>query len=444
MKVLDIVKSSYGSYFDKIENPICDCRINASLKVDLSDKRQVFLGFGTALTEAAAYVLSFLSYEDRKKVIDSYFNKEKGLGLSFVRTHISSCDFSLSSWSCLEKEGDTSLLSFSLEPMEKFQLPLILDVFASYPDLRLFLSPWSPPAWMKTNRDMCHGGKLLPEYRETWAMYFVRFIESLKQHGIDTWAVSVQNEPEAVQTWESCIYTAEEEAVFVRDFLGPALKNNGFDDVRIFIWDHNRDRLRERAEESMSVEGAAEYISGFAYHWYSVNHFENVKYVREKFPDKMLVFTEGCIEGGARPGDWYVAERYARDIIGDINSGVEVWIDWNAALDMQGGPNHVGNYCDSPVLVDIDKSSFYMQPSYYAIAHFSKFINDKATVLGCSLTTENDGIYACALDNNDGTITVVILNSTKEDVALVLNIGHNKLDTCVKNKTIMTYRIKKE
>jgi glucosylceramidase len=283
---------------------------------------------------------------------------------------------------------------------------------------------------------MNHGGKLLKKNYPLWADYFVRFIGELKKRGIETWAVSVQNEPAAKQTWDSCLYTATEEGEFAVSFLGPALeKYAGSPEkrIKIFVWDHNRDILWERFSESMSVPGADKYIDGAAYHWYSGDQYENVSKVSQAYPDKGLLFTEGCVEGGPRPGAWFSGERYAHNIINDLNHGCTGWIDWNIALDMQGGPNHVGNFCDAPLLVDTKSCELHFNSSYYYMGHFSRFIKPGARRVECVINSYMtpatvDGrmgniVEACAFVNDDGTLAIVVMNRTEADMVFELCTG---------------------
>ena len=261
------------------------------------------------------------------------------------------------------------------------------------------------------------GGKLLPGYYGLWARYFRRFLDELKALGIPVWSVTVQNEGEATQVWDSCRWTGTEEAEFAVNYLGPELEKAGYD-VPILVWDHNRDRLKERFEESMAVSGADRYIGGAAFHWYSGDQYENVRWVSEHYPDKILAFTEGCVEGGPRPGAWFTGERYAHNIINDLNAGCTAWIDWNVALDTEGGPNHAGNFCDAPTLVDVHAGTYEFQSSYWYIGHFSRFIRPGAVRIGARLDSWMvpacaDGrmgnmMEATAFRNVDGTTALVL------------------------------------
>ncbi|ADN02330.1 glycoside hydrolase family 30 protein [Spirochaeta thermophila] len=405
--------------------------IEREVVVDPSREYQRILGFGGALTEASGYVLSLLPDKERERVIRMYFDRREGHGYTFARTHMNSCDFSFGNWALVEKE-DPSLSSFDLGPSRRYQLPLVKDAWRVSGGLRLLVSPWSPPAWMKDNREMCHGGKLLPEYYPVWARYFVSFIRALQGEGLEVWGVTVQNEPEAVQTWESCIYTGEEEGRFVRDHLVPTFRGAGLEGKKVLIWDHNRDRLPERVEESFGLEGVREVVDGVAYHWYSGPQYDNVEETSSRIDGKLLVFTEGCIEGGARPGEWWVGERYGYEMIQDLLHGAKAWIDWNVVLDTEGGPNHAGNFCDAPVLVDIEGKEVFPQSSYYYIGHLSRWCRpgsrrievtvpeagDEDSSAGGRFWEQRD--LALGVRDPEGRIVLVLYNS--RDVSIMYSV----------------------
>jgi glucosylceramidase len=247
----------------------------------------------------------------------------------------------------------------------------------------------------------------------------------------------VQNEPAASQTWDSCLYTGEEERDFVRDYLGPALRDSGLGHVKLIIWDHNRDHMYERAKTVLDDPRAAQFVWGVGFHWYCGDHFDNVQMTHEAYPDKHLIFTEGCQEGGPHTGSWDTGERYARSIINDLNRWTVAWVDWNMVLDETGGPNHVGNLCSAPILADTQTGGILYQSSYYYIGHFSRFIRPGADRVGCAKTL--DALDATAFLNIDGTIAVVVLNRSEQPIDFLLKIQGFQGKTDIPAHGIKTY-----
>jgi glucosylceramidase len=262
---------------------------------------------------------------------------------------------------------------------------------------------------MKTNGQMNFGGKLKDEYKESWANYYCKFIEHYEDEKIPIWGVSVQNEPEAKQTWDSCLYTAEEERDFIKSFLGPALESRGMSDKKLIIWDHNRDLMVERARTVLKDPLAAKYVWGTGFHWYNGDHFDNVQKVHDEFPDKELIFTEGCQEGGPHIGSWDLGERYATSIINDLNRWTVAWIDWNLILDELGGPNHAGNFCSAPIIVDTKSQEILYQSSYYYMGHFSRFLKPGDQIVD-SDSTNNNLLVLSSISTSKNSIQTVVLN----------------------------------
>ncbi|MCA1064171.1 glycoside hydrolase family 30 protein [Rossellomorea sp. AcN35-11] len=416
-----------------------EMKASTHIKIDPEQKYQEIIGFGGAFTESAAHSLSLISPEKRQQVIRRYFHPEEGLGYRLGRTHINSCDFSLGNYTYV-KDGDTSLESFSIEREKKLVLPLIHDAMeVAGSELSIVASPWSPPAWMKSNNEMNNGGKLLPEFQSVWADYYSRYIEAMEEEGVKIWGITIQNEPEAKQVWDSCLYTGEEERDFIKHHLGPSLVEKGHDDVKVIIWDHNRDVIYERAHAVLSDPEAARYVWGTGLHWYVSEEFENLSKVHQAFPDKHLIFTEGCQEGGVQLGSWDTGERYGRNIIGDLNHYLEAWIDWNLVLNEEGGPNHVGNYCDAPVIVDTVKDEVHYNSSYYYIGHFSKYIKPGARRIECQVS--NDRIISTAFENEDGRLVVVTMNANDHDEEIALSCGDGSINTTLPLHSIATFII---
>jgi glucosylceramidase len=384
-----------------------------TIMLDASKRFQTIVGIGGALTDASAETFFKMPAEQQKELLTAFFDREKGSGYSLCRTSIHSCDFSSASYSYDDVTGDTGLANFSIAPDMKFKIPFIrAAVERSGGELRLLASPWSPPAWMKTNNNMLHGGKLRGEYRQAWADYFIRFVRDYEKAGVPVWGLTVQNEPMAVQPWESCIFTAAEERDFVKDCLGPTLQHSGLSRVKLMIWDHNRGIMYQRAKVVYDDPLAAHYVWGTAFHWYVGDHFDNVKLVHDAFPEKGLLFTEGSVEkfDARRLFDWTAGETYARSMINDFNNWASGWLCWNVLLDEEGGPNHVGNYCMAPIIGDTKTGKLTYTNSFYYIAHFSRFIRPWARRIACS--SNSDDLLATAFMNPDGRIAVVVFNGT--------------------------------
>ncbi len=409
------------------------------MTLDPDTQYQEIIGFGGAFTEAAAVTFSKLSSEKQAELLRAYFDPAAGHGYTLCRTHINSCDFSLGNYAYADVPGDVALEHFSIERDRQALLPMIQAARAIAGDaLNLLASPWSPPAWMKTNGEMNHGGQLKPEYRDAWAAYYCRYIQAYTAEGVPIWGLTVQNEPEATQTWDSCRYTAEEERDFVRDHLGPALRCHGLGDIRLLIWDHNRDVLFERASTVYADPLAAQYVWGAGFHWYeSPQRFDNVQRVHEAYPDKHLVFTEGCQEGGPHLSEWGLGERYAHAMLNDLNAWTEGWIDWNLLLDETGGPNHVGNYCSAPIIADTRTGELLYQSSYYYIGHFARFIRPGARRIGCRIDEGN--LEATAFRNPDGQLAVIVLNHSDTAANFTLALGSQSFPCISPAHSIQTY-----
>jgi glucosylceramidase len=392
--------------------------------VDTRRRFQTLEGFGGAFTEAAAVTWQALGPARRDEVLRACFDPLQGHGYSLCRVHMNSCDFALGNYAHVETPGDLALDSFNIDRDRQALLPFIRAALrvAGRP-VQLLVSPWSPPAWMKTNGAMNGGGRLRPDCRAAWAQCFVRFIQAYAAEGVPVWGVSVQNEPMATQRWDSCLYSAEEERDFVRDHLGPALAAAGLGRVKIIVWDHNRDQLVERASVVYGDAEAAKYIWGAGFHWYGEDHFDQVQLVHDAWPDKQLLFTEGCQEGGPHTGSWDLGERYARSMINDLNRWTVGWIDWNLLLDATGGPNHVGNFCSAPLLADTAADRLMPQSSYAYIGHFARFIRPGAQRVLC--TADRQVLETTAFVNADGGVAVVVMNRSTSPVACDLHIdGH--------------------
>ena len=400
---------------------------------------QEVLGFGGAFTESSAYNYSLLTDEQKKDFMEKYFSKEKGIGYNFGRMHINSCDFSLDIYSYVEN-GDKELKSFNINRDQRYIIPFIKDALKySDEEIFLFASPWSPPAFMKDNQNAVYGGKLLDDYKEAWAHYYAKYVKAMAEEGITVSAITVQNEPIAIQTWESCFYSPEDEREFVEKYLDPALEQEGLADLKIIIWDHNKERVYDRTKKIFESEKVRNRVWAVGHHWYSGDHFDGMRLVHEQFA-KPLISTEIC--GSINENAVTLAERYGKELCGDFSNYTCAFCDWNLLLSEKGGPFHNRNAqttacagivfedkskgCYAPVIFDTDKKELVYTPIYYYIGHFSKFVKRGAKRV--ATTKYTDKLETVGFKNPDGSLILIIMNGSDiEQPAIIRN-----KDVCTK------------
>jgi len=414
-----------------------------SIFVNPQTRYQHLLGIGGALTDAAAETFAKLPAAKQDEVLKAYYDEQSGIGYRWGRTTIHSSDFSSGSYTYIA-EGDKSLASFSIDHDRQFRIPLIKKAIAAAGGkLPLFASPWSPPAFMKSNNSMVQGGSLLPEYMAAWATYYTKFIKAYEKAGIPIWGISVQNEPMAKQTWESVIYSAQQERDFLKNYLGPIMKKEGLGNKPIIMWDHNRDMINYRVNIMMADPEAAKYVWGIGYHWYETwaggePMYKNVADVHEAYPNKPLLLTEASIEKFTPEHFqyWPNGERYGSAMINDFNNGTIAWTDWNILLDEHGGPNHVGNYCFAPIHADTAKGELIYTPPYYYIGHFSKFIHPKAQRV--SSTSSRSPLLTTSFLNEDNKMATVVMNQSDDPITYNLFVGNSQAHVSIPAHAIQT------
>ncbi len=395
-------------------------RENHAINLHPGMRFQEFLGFGAAFTEASGSVLNRMPPDQAERVLKAFYSGE-GLGYTWARVPIDSCDFSLSPYSAFQNGPDGPRIDET--SFREHELTHILPWLEKARDLvrnrggelRLLMVPWSPPAHMKSNGRRSGGGSLLPEFRRDWAEYLCRYVKTYEDRGFTVTFLGSQNEPNASQTWDSCLFTPAEERDFLENFLHPALEAQRLKDVGLSAWDHNREGLFERIHEVCSDSGK-NVVKAAAFHWYSGDHFEALDLVRRNFPELLLLFTEGCIEYRHSDPDSQLshAERYGRNIIGDLNHGTNLWMDWNLTLDSVGGPNYAGNYCDATILCDIESGGFEKRLSYSYLEHFCRFILPGSIRMGLSCYTER--LPCTAWLRPDGAMAAVVMNPGEKDL----------------------------
>ena len=388
---------------------------------------QEIIGFGGAFTDAATINIRSLSNETQEKLINSYFTP-LGIGYTMGRVPIASCDFSKRVYSYDDQyENDTDLKYFSLaQEDELYKIPVIqAAIKASKRKLNLFGSPWSSPAWMKSNNNMTGAGQIKGQpggpFYQSWAKYFVKFLQEYQKRGIHFWGLTAQNEPSfgIIGINFQCLgFTPELQRDFIGKDLGPMLENFGFGHIKLMILDDQRAFLPYWAEVVLdSAYSAAKYVSGIGVHWYEDQFIPPSALDRtyEKFGrNYFMLNTEACVQDlidkkkSVALGSWYHAERYFRDIMQDLTHKMSGWIDWNLALDMSGGPNWVNNFADSPIIVNAEKDEFYKQPMFYAMGHFSKFLVTGSKMV--EIHNPIEGIDMLAFLRPDNSVAVVVGN----------------------------------
>ena len=421
---LKLSETSKGK-FEPADQPL---ESEVSVFVNPNKTFQTFWGIGGAITDASAEVFAKLTKEKQNEFLKAYYDAKDGIGYTLARTPIHSCDFSSASFTYVS-DDDKDLKTFNIEHDRQFRIPLIKKAIeAAGGKLPLYASPWSPPPFMKTNNDMLQGGKLLPEYYESWALYYTKFIKEYEKEDLPIWGITIQNEPMATQRWESCIYTAVEERDFLKNYLGPVMEREGLGNKNIVVWDHNRDLITNRANTIFDDPEASKYAWGIGFHWYEVwaggeYMYENLARIKESYPDKKLLFTEGCVESfdETQYQRWSNGERYGQSMINDFNQGTVGWTDWNILLDETGGPNHVNNLCFSPIHADTRTGELIYTPSYYYIGHFSKFIRPNAKRV--STVSSRSHLLSTSFINEDGKMVTVIMNKSDLEINYKLFIG---------------------
>jgi glucosylceramidase len=470
MKVQVYETSANGNSLKKItdfsqnSNPI-------KITLNPEEKFQTITGFGGSFTEASACLLNRLSKAKRKEILDAYFSEE-GAKYSLTRTHIASCDFSLSNYTYAKVENDLELKHFTIEDDKDDIIPMILEAKAiSKEGFNIIASPWTAPPWMKDNQKYV-GGKLLPQFSDSFALYFSKYLEAYKKEGINIWGITVINEPHGNgNNWESTLFSPKEMTDFVQNHLGPKLEKDGWSDVKILGYDQNRAGIKEWVDVMYKDKDSSKYYDGLAIHWYESTYEvfpEELQYAHQKSPNKYLIQTEACVDSEIphwNDDEWYwkkeatdwgwdwasekdkylhpkyaPVNRYANDIIGCLNNWVDGWVDWNMVLDKQGGPNWFKNWCVAPVIVDPIKDEVYFTPLYYVMSHFSKFMRPGAVKIGCNIN--NKDLLATAVQNPDGSIAVVIFNPTEIEQSIEINTFNDKKNISISAKALQTVVLK--
>lgn len=425
-----------GSRLERSQGQVRKNSTGAALRLTIVpyQKYQKIRGFGGAMTDAAAINILSLSPGAQELLLRQYFSSE-GIGYTVVRVPMASCDFSTRLYTYAESPGDYNLHNFTLSPEDtKMKIPLLQRAQSLSPQpLALLASAWSAPTWLKTNGALIGKGSLKGQpggkEHKTWAQYYIRFLEEYAKHNLSFWALTTGNEPSAGQmtnySFQAMGFTPEEQRDWVSMDLGPALHASSYPHTHVLILDDNRLLLPHWAKVVLSDVHAGRYIHGVAVHWYLdgiVPAELSLSTTHHLYPEYYLFGTEACAgwsptDRGVKLGSWERAEQYAHDILQDLNHYVVGWTDWNLALDLGGGPNWVKNFVDSPVIVDASRDVFYKQPTFYSMAHFSKFLWEGSQRVGVS-ASQKTSLESTAFIRPDGSVVLIILNKSSSELQL--------------------------
>lgn len=443
-------------------------------------------GFGGALTDTVGYLYAQMTEENKKQFLEEHFG-ENGQHYKFLRMHMDSCDYSLEEYQAVEDPiADPEFKTFSIERDRKYMIPMLKDAMAMTAEpFSVLLSPWSPPKQWKTppakpkndasvygdnpmlaammqkvdyeTPSRCNGGSLKKEHYGDWARYLAKYVQAYLDEGVPVTMMSLQNETIAATNWDSCVWTAEEQKEFLRDYVFPTFKEAGLaDKIGLYIWDHNKERVVEFAQAIIDDE-TVNMLEGIAFHWYSGDHFEALSMAHELYPSMKLMGSECCalhppgqsnmfaamlgMGGSVAEADYEDAAAYGHDMIGDLNHGMNRWIDWNLCVDKTGGPRHVASGFGAPVCANED-GTYRKLLTYYYIGHFSRYILPGARRIGASGC--DDAVEFTAAKNPDGSIAVVLLNRGEKDKSYAIRMDGKVIRIALPAKTINTLCIPAE
>jgi glucosylceramidase len=406
-----------------------------SISINPEEQYQEIEGFGAALTGSSAYLINELSNTAKIELLTDLFDVEDGIGLSYMRMTIGASDFSLEDFTYNDLpngEEDTLLSQFSIEKDQAHVIPVFQDILSIYPDLKIMGSPWSAPAWMKDNSSL-YGGKLRPKWYDTYANYFVKYIEAYGENGIVIDAITPQNEPLHEAGYPTMRMEAEAQAEFIGNHLGPVMEENSIG-TKIIAYDHNFDRP-DYPRTILEDPIAAQYVAGSAFHAYA-GEASAMSTIHNEFPDKGLYFTE--ISGGEWATDfgdnlvWNIKNIF----IGTTKNWSKNVLLWNLALDENFGPTNNGCSDCRGVVTIPSSGEIQKNVEYYALAHFSKFVRPGAKRIASTEAESGSGLFNVAFSNPDGKIALIILNESDSAREIAVDFPGESFVVSMKPKSV--------
>lgn len=420
---------------EKIDLRTPDCYWEWSLlSYCLDFKQQEWLGLGGSITQASGENFNKLAPEKQQRFIEDYFGS-KGLNYQFLRMPIASCNFSSSSYEYISMEdgSDFSILKDSGDfgPM--------LDYLKEKKHLQVIASPWSPPHVWKDNHSLYQGGQLLKEYYPAYARYLRQYIKEYQKQGVAISYITLQNEPYASQAWESCTWSLSSQKQFLYHYLIPEFQREHIS-TQILLWDHNKEKLFEHVKMLYQKNPV---ITGVALHSYSGHHFKQLDWVRQKYPELLLLETECCSAFEPYQKETWLssAEYYLGEILGNMRHGLNAFLDWNLLLDFHGGPNHKNNFCKSPILLNESGTDYIKTPIYYYLKHLALIpIHSR----GIEHSIYDETLSAIVCEGKEQDLYFVLLNRSNQVKEICILIDGQLLQDFLAPHSIVTYISKKE
>lgn len=423
-----------------------------TIKLTPATQYQTMDGFGAAITGSTCYNLMKMNKEDRTQFLTQTFSESQGLGMSYIRISIGCSDFSLSEYTLWDTPGKEN---FALQEEEKnYVIPILKEILAINPNLKIMGSPWTAPRWMKVNNltdlqpfNSWTSGQLNPQYYQDYGWYFVRWIEEMKKEGINIHSITIQNEPLNRGNSASMYMTWQEQQKFIKDALGPQMKAANLQ-TKIYAFDHNYnyDNIEDQKNYPINIyndPAAAAYISGAAYHNYGGDKAELLN-IHNQRPDKELVFTETSI------GEWNegrnLEKRLTDDMrevgLGTVNNWSKAVIVWNLMLDTEKGPNRDGGCQTCYGAVDINSKNFKTisrNSHYYVTSHLSAVVKPGAVRIGTEGYTAT-GLEYAAFKNPDNSYAMVLMNDANENRKITLSDGTKHFSYDVPSKSVVSFK----
>ena len=390
-------------------------------------------GIGGAITEATAYNYSKLTPQKQKALLDAYYGKD-GLDYRWGRVSIGSNDFCLKPYEYTKR---ANLSDFSIEHDRRWVLPMLQKILRQK-ELKIIASPWSPPSRMKMTYMQRFGGFLKPWRYSNYAKYIRKWLEAYAAEGVKVNYLTPQNEPHAIQKWESCLYTCRAQRKLAYKYLATELSDL---DVQLLLWDHNKKNLSKVADRLFNGPYVTEYgrtkkIAGLCYHWYNGTYPDEMWKVRQKYPDIMILSSEMCC-GFSAPydeRDWIGAARlYYYELFSDINNGASAWVDWNMLLSWQGGPSYCCNFVKSPIILNEAEDDFILTPIYQALKKFAQLFPAGSEVIRCENTSKDVVAIARRSKNH---YKIVLANLTDQEQKVTLKNKSTKMDVTLAKSEI--------